>query len=160
LAALSSGLITFAAAWPRYGLAAFLIACAVSSAAALFVGLLLALIGKNERHSAGSWFNLSDLVKHQNKLREKQQQKETKKLYFDIERVHVMFRDETGVETDDLEFALDEARSVIREVADEVAADHPGETFFLVVRDEDGSAVMRIPVKKIRPEMGVQQRSA
>jgi hypothetical protein len=70
------------------------------------------------------------------------------RFYFDIENGAETIRDEEGVEADDLSSALEEARSVIVEMADELAEAVPGETWILVVRDTAGSLVARLPIKK------------
>ncbi|KST58960.1 hypothetical protein AO398_19730 [Methylobacterium sp. GXS13] len=69
------------------------------------------------------------------------------RFYFDIENGRESIRDEEGVEADSLETALAEARSVIREMADELAASDPDAIWTLVVRDASGSAVGRLPIK-------------
>lgn len=70
------------------------------------------------------------------------------RFYFDIENGKESIRDEEGVEADGLEEALTEARSVIREMADELAAADPDEAWTIVVRDASGSSVGRLPIKK------------
>jgi hypothetical protein len=72
----------------------------------------------------------------------------TERFYFDIENGTVTIHDEEGVEADDLNSALEEARSVIIEMVDEIAEDVPGETWILVVRDAAGALVARLPIKK------------
>lgn len=67
------------------------------------------------------------------------------RFYFDIENGTESIRDEEGVEAGSLEEALGEARLVIREMADELAAD-PDETWTLIVRDGAGSVVGRLPI--------------
>ena len=46
-----------------------------------------------------------------------------------------------------MEQALDEARSVIREMAAELTAANPDETWTLIVRDASGSLVGRLPIR-------------
>lgn len=70
------------------------------------------------------------------------------RFYFNIENGTETICDEEGVEAGSLEEALEEARSVISEMADEVAEDHPGELWMLAVRDVGGSLVGRLPIKK------------
>ncbi|MHB2210928.1 DUF6894 family protein [Methylobacterium sp. CM6257] len=71
-----------------------------------------------------------------------------RRFYFDFEDGQETIRDDEGVEAEDLEQALADARSVIREMAGEVAANDPGEAWALVVRDETGSSVARLPIEK------------
>ena len=68
--------------------------------------------------------------------------------YFDVENGKITLHDTEGVEAQSLEEALEEARSVISELANEVAGDNPGETWMLAVRDADGLLVGRLPIKK------------
>ncbi|MGH1571254.1 DUF6894 family protein [Methylobacterium sp. P31] len=72
----------------------------------------------------------------------------SRRFYFDFEDGQETIRDDEGVEADTLEQALSDARSVIREMAGEVAANDPGEAWALVVRDETGSPVARLPIDK------------
>jgi alanyl-tRNA synthetase len=72
----------------------------------------------------------------------------SERFYFDLEDGQETISDEVGVEADSFEEAMDEARSVISEMADQLAADNPGETWLLVVRDADGSLLGRVPIKK------------
>ncbi|MCJ2059795.1 hypothetical protein MKL09_25095 [Methylobacterium sp. J-048] len=69
------------------------------------------------------------------------------RFYFDIENGAESIRDAEGVEADSFEHALEEARSVIREMAAELAAADPDETWTLIVRDASGSLVGRLPIK-------------
>lgn len=69
------------------------------------------------------------------------------RFYFDIENGKESIRDEEGVEADSVEEALGEARSVIREMAEDLAAADPDGTWSLIVRDGAGSVVGRLPIK-------------
>ena len=69
------------------------------------------------------------------------------RFYFDIVSGDESIRDEDGVEAPSLEEALDEARGVIREMADELAAADPGESWTMIVRDASGALVARLPIK-------------
>jgi hypothetical protein len=69
------------------------------------------------------------------------------RFYFDIENGEGSIRDEEGVEAASVEQALDEARSVIREMAAELTAANPDETWTLIVRDASGSLVGRLPIR-------------
>lgn len=68
------------------------------------------------------------------------------RFYFDIENGAEAIRDEDGVEAVSLDAALEEARSVIREMAAELASADPDEAWILIVRDASGSVVGRLPV--------------
>ncbi|MGH1570805.1 DUF6894 family protein [Methylobacterium sp. P31] len=70
------------------------------------------------------------------------------RFYFEISNVEETIRDLEGVEAADLEEALFEARSVIAEMAEEITADHRGPPWTLLVRDEAGWLVGRLPIRK------------
>jgi hypothetical protein len=70
------------------------------------------------------------------------------RFYFDLENGAVTIRDEEGVEAASFEEAMDEARIVISEMAEELADDNAGETWLLVVRNADGLLIGRLPIKK------------
>lgn len=70
------------------------------------------------------------------------------RFYFDIENGTEIICDGEGVEAESLEEALEEARGVIREMANEVIDGRRDEQWVLVVRDAGGSLVGRIPIKK------------
>jgi hypothetical protein len=69
-----------------------------------------------------------------------------KRFYFDLRDGQETIQDYEGVEADDLEQALAEARSVIEELADELGATDLGSPWTLVVRDETGLAVAHVPI--------------
>ncbi|KNY19588.1 hypothetical protein [Methylobacterium sp. ARG-1] len=69
------------------------------------------------------------------------------RFYFDIENGQASIRDEEGVEAASVEQALDEARSVIREMFAELTDANPDQTWTLIVRDASGSVVGRLPIK-------------
>lgn len=69
------------------------------------------------------------------------------RFYFDIENGEELIRDEEGVEADSVEQALDEARSVIQEMASELTPANHDETWTLIVRDASGSLVGRLPIR-------------
>lgn len=70
------------------------------------------------------------------------------RFYFELANAEITLHDPTGVEAADLEEALFEARSVIAEMADEIADAHPGPPWTLLVRDEAGWLVGRFPIRK------------
>lgn len=68
------------------------------------------------------------------------------RFYFDIENGAEAIRDEDGVEAASPDAALEEARSVIREMAAELAGADPDAAWTLIVRDASGFVVGRLPV--------------
>ncbi|MGH1570469.1 DUF6894 family protein [Methylobacterium sp. P31] len=70
------------------------------------------------------------------------------RFFFDVSNSEETIPDEEGVEAADLNEALSEARSVIAEMAAAVIEADPGRSWTLIVRDEAGSAVGRIPIKR------------
>lgn len=71
----------------------------------------------------------------------------SERFYFDIENGEEKIRDEEGVEAGSFEEAMEEARNVIREMADELNCDGSGQPWTLVVRDSDGSLIGRLPIE-------------
>jgi hypothetical protein len=69
------------------------------------------------------------------------------RFYFDIENGKETIRDEQGVEAETLAEALDEARSVIDEMAEELGMTDLGSPWTLIVRDATGTLVGRLPIK-------------
>lgn len=70
------------------------------------------------------------------------------RFYFDVENGRETIRDHEGVDATDLTEALVEARSVIREMADDVCAHDLGGGWTLVVRDAAGIVVARLPISR------------
>ncbi|MDP4006257.1 hypothetical protein [Methylobacterium sp. NEAU K] len=70
------------------------------------------------------------------------------RFYFELANAETMIRDPEGVEAANLEEALQEARSVIAEMADEIAEDHREKPWTLLVRDSAGWLVGRLPIRK------------
>ncbi|MET0430279.1 MAG: hypothetical protein ABW026_17515 [Microvirga sp.] len=70
------------------------------------------------------------------------------RFYFELANAEVTLHDTTGVEAADLAEALIEARSVIAEMADEIAEEPAGPPWTLLVRDEAGWLVGRLPIRK------------
>src|ERR1700712_1424554 len=69
------------------------------------------------------------------------------RFHFDIENGKETIRDEQGVEAETLAEALDEARSVIDEMAEELGMTDLGSPWTLIVRDATGTLVGRLPIK-------------
>src|SRR5689334_7278128 len=68
------------------------------------------------------------------------------RFFFDLECGDEVIQDDDGVEATDLDQALAEARSAITEMADEVTEDGSGQPWVLIVRDDTGALVMRLPI--------------
>jgi hypothetical protein len=71
------------------------------------------------------------------------------RFYFDFENGFETIRDDAGVEADDLDQALDDAQSVIQEMAHEFKDGALGDAPVLVMRDETGSPVARLPIQEV-----------
>ncbi len=70
------------------------------------------------------------------------------RFYFDVENGKETIRDEQGVEAEDASEALEEARSVIDEMADGLAISDRDSPWTLVVRDSTGAMVGRLPISR------------
>lgn len=68
--------------------------------------------------------------------------------FFDVSNGEETLFDEVGIEAMSLDDVLAEARSVIVEMADEVIGTDPDRRWAMIVRDETGSPVGRLPVKR------------
>jgi hypothetical protein len=71
------------------------------------------------------------------------------RFYFDFENGHETIRDDEGVEADDLDQALDDAQSAIQEIAQELKHGALGDEPVLIVRDETGSSIARLPIQAL-----------
>jgi hypothetical protein len=71
------------------------------------------------------------------------------RFYFDFENGRETIRDDEGVEADDLDQALDDARSAIEEIVQELKGGALGEAPVLIVRDETGSSAARLPIQEL-----------
>ena len=69
------------------------------------------------------------------------------RFFFDVTNGEETIPDEVGVEAASLDEALAEARSVIAEMTDVAAGADPDPQWSMIVRDEAGSAVGRLPTK-------------
>ncbi|MGH1588727.1 DUF6894 family protein [Methylobacterium phyllosphaerae] len=74
----------------------------------------------------------------------------SKRFFFDVENGQETIWDEEGVRADTLEQALLDARSVIREMAGDLADVVLSGELMLVVRDEAGSLVAYLPIEKFQ----------
>jgi hypothetical protein len=70
------------------------------------------------------------------------------RFYFEIANAEETIHDLEGVEAAGLEEALIEARSVIAEMVDEVTGGRGGPPWTLLVRNEAGWLVGRLPIRK------------
>jgi hypothetical protein len=69
-----------------------------------------------------------------------------RRFYFDVGNGRETIRDDEGVEAEDLEQALSDARTVISEMADELGATGIGNSWTLVERDETGLPIAHVPI--------------
>jgi hypothetical protein len=70
------------------------------------------------------------------------------RFFFDVTNGEETLPDEVGVEAADLTEMLAEAERVIVEMADGVIEADPNASWTLIVRDEAGATVGRLPVKR------------
>lgn len=70
------------------------------------------------------------------------------RFYFEIANAEETIHDLVGVEAAGLEEALIEARSVIAEMAEEITGNGREPPWTLLVRNEDGWLVGRLPIRK------------
>jgi hypothetical protein len=70
------------------------------------------------------------------------------RFFFDVSTGVETIRDEIGAEAKDLDEALTEALDVLLDAADEMAEADPGRPWALLVRDEAGVVVGRLPIKR------------
>jgi hypothetical protein len=68
------------------------------------------------------------------------------RFFFDLVCGDEVIRDHVGVEVGDLDQALAEARSAIAEMASEVIEDGSGQPWEMIVRDDTGAPVGRLPI--------------
>jgi hypothetical protein len=68
--------------------------------------------------------------------------------FFDVSNGVETISDREVVEAADLDEALAEARNVIADMADKVAEADPDQPWTLIVRDEAGTIVGRLPIKR------------
>ena len=68
------------------------------------------------------------------------------RFFFDLVCGDEVILDNDGVEAMDLDQALAAARSAIAEMVDEVIEDGSGQPWAMIVRDETGSLVRRLPI--------------
>lgn len=69
-----------------------------------------------------------------------------RRFYFDVDNGRETVRDDEGVEAEDLEQALSDARTVISELAGHLQAVDMDSLWTLVVRDETGLTVAHLPL--------------
>jgi hypothetical protein len=158
LSAISSGLLALAVGWSKFGLMALVFAPAAASTAALLSGMFLAILRMNKFDKTEIRYEESGPSESNRNERATASRHDSIRCYFDIERTEKIFHDHIGVKSESMEKAIDEARSVIQEMAEEVISENPGATLLLAVRDESAATVTRLPIEKIITE--AQKRSA
>ncbi|MCJ2061015.1 hypothetical protein MKL09_31410 [Methylobacterium sp. J-048] len=72
----------------------------------------------------------------------------TERFYFDIENDRETIHDGEGVEAVSFEQAIEEARIVIDEMADELDVGDSARSWTLVIRSASGALVGRLPIKR------------
>ncbi|XYD07787.1 hypothetical protein R1A27_22280 [Methylobacterium sp. NMS12] len=159
LAALCSGLAVLASGWEAFGFYAVILASCAASATAVLVGGGLALLrvatSRNAQDPAQT-FDIAGLTSGGRRdLR-----LVPRRLYFDIEHDREIIKDEIGIEATSLDQALDDARSVIRDMVQELADDGYEEDWVLVVRDARGASVARLPIERAPVQARSDRRSA
>ena len=70
------------------------------------------------------------------------------RFFFDVSNGEEIISDEAGIEGASLDEVLVEARVVIAEMADDVIEADPDQQWTMIVRDEAGSALGRLPIKR------------
>jgi hypothetical protein len=70
------------------------------------------------------------------------------RFFFDVSDGENTLTDQAGIDAFDLDEVLVEAKSVITEMADEVTEANPDQSWALIVRDEAGSVVGRLPIER------------
>lgn len=70
----------------------------------------------------------------------------SRRFYFDVDNRQQIVRDDDGVEAEDFEQALADARSVISEVTAELDVTNLSGPCSIIVRDETGSTVAHVPL--------------
>jgi hypothetical protein len=159
LAALIGGLLTLVLGWSPFGFYALIVASAVASAVGVLVGVALAYLGRGgarDPSDATGIFGVAGLTDH----RQRDLRLVPKRLYFDIEHGQEIIKDEVGIEAASLETALDDARSVIREMIDDLADEGYAEDWVLVVRDAKGASVARLPIARPETDLRPDRRTA
>lgn len=69
-----------------------------------------------------------------------------KRFFFDVINDESIIVDEQGVDAANLEQALDDAKIVLGQIADELGASSIKDSWTLVIRDQSGMTVAHIPI--------------
>ncbi|MEE7450242.1 hypothetical protein MRF4_21925 [Methylobacterium radiotolerans] len=159
LAALCGGSTVLAFGWQTFGVYTVILASCVASGTAVLVGGGLALLKVGASRTAqdpARIFGIAGLTSGGRRdLR-----LVPRRLYFDIEHGHEIIKDEVGIEATSLDQALDDARSVIRDMVEDLADEGYAEDWVLVVRDARGASVARLPIERTPVPARSDRRSA
>lgn len=158
LAALCGGLPVLAFGWQAFGLYTPILAAAVASTVGLLTGVGLALLGLGRLRAPSDPTRVFDVV-GLTAPPDRDLRLVPMRLYFDIERGSEIIKDEVGIEALSLDEALDDARSVIREMVADLTDDGYAGDWVLVVRDAQGASVARLPIEP-PPQIHSDRRSA
>ncbi len=69
-----------------------------------------------------------------------------RRFYFDISNNERTIADDEGVEAVDLEQALDDARIVLNQIANELGVASIDSSWTLIIRDQTGAALAHVPM--------------
>ncbi|MEE7502786.1 DUF6894 family protein [Methylobacterium sp. C33D] len=159
LAALCSGLAVLAFGWQALGFYTLFLASCVASAVAVLVGGGLALLKAGTSRpfqDPAKMFDIAGLASG----RRRDLRLVPRRLYFDIEHGREIIKDEIGIEATSLDQALDDARSVIRDMVQELADEGYADDWVLVVRDTRGISIARLPIERTPAQAQADRRSA
>ncbi|MGU3417772.1 DUF6894 family protein [Methylobacterium sp. D54C] len=159
LAALCGGLPVLASGWQTFGFYTVILASCVASAVAVLVGGGLALLKVARSRTSQDPAKIFDIDRLTSGDRS-DFRLVPRRLYFDIEHGREIIKDEIGIEATSIDQALDDARSVIRDMVQELADEGYAEDWVLVVRDARGTSVARLPIERTPAETRPDRRSA
>ncbi|WP_457107577.1 DUF6894 family protein [Methylobacterium sp. P5_C11] len=159
LAALCGGLPVLVFGWQTFGLYTPLLAAALASTVGLLAGIALAVLRVGRFRAPSDPTRIFDVV-GLTAPRDRDLRLVPMRLYFDIERGPEIIKDEIGIEAHSLDEALDDARSVIREMVVDLIDDGYDGDWVLVVRDAQGASVARLPIERTPPQIHSDRRSA
>ena len=158
-AALCSGLAVLVFGWQSLDFHTLVLAPCVARATAVLAGGGLALLRIGRSRNAQDPAKIFAIAGLQSGDR-RDLRLVPRRLYFDIEHDREIIKDEIGIEATSLDQALDDARSVIRDMVQELADEGYGEDWVLVVRDARGTSVARLPIERAPVQARSDRRSA